>query len=167
MKHLYLIGGPMGVGKTAACRALQQRLDRCVFLDGDWCWDMRPFQVTAETRRMVMDNICYMLNRFLGCSAYDHVIFCWVMHQQEILEELRSRLELKNCAVHAISLTCSEEVLRARLERDIRNGLRRPDAVERSLGYLPLYAGLDTRKLDVSALSPEETAAEIMEAAGL
>lgn len=44
MKHLYLIGGPMGVGKTAACRALQSRLDRSVFLDGDWCWDMGPFR---------------------------------------------------------------------------------------------------------------------------
>ena len=39
MKRLYMIGGPMGVGKTAACRQLQQLLDRSVFLDGDWCWD--------------------------------------------------------------------------------------------------------------------------------
>ena len=39
MKRLYMIGGPIGVGKTAACRQLQQLLDRSVFLDGDWCWD--------------------------------------------------------------------------------------------------------------------------------
>ena len=39
MKRLYMIGGPMGVGKTAACRQLQQLLDRSVFLDRDWCWD--------------------------------------------------------------------------------------------------------------------------------
>ena len=37
MKRLYLIGGPMGVGKTTVCRALQKSLDRSVFLDGDWC----------------------------------------------------------------------------------------------------------------------------------
>lgn len=74
-KCLYLIGGPMGVGKTAACRALQKRLDRAVFLDGDWCWDMRPFQVTEETKRMVLENICFLLNNFLRCSAFDHVIF--------------------------------------------------------------------------------------------
>ena len=41
MKHLYLIGGPMGVGKTTVGRALQQRLPNCAFLDGDWCWDMK------------------------------------------------------------------------------------------------------------------------------
>ena len=35
MKHLYLIGGTMGVGKTTVCRHLQKQLDRCVFLDGE------------------------------------------------------------------------------------------------------------------------------------
>lgn len=34
MKTLYLIGGTMGVGKTSACRALQQLLPNSVFLDG-------------------------------------------------------------------------------------------------------------------------------------
>ena len=57
MKRLYVIGGPMGVGKTAACRQLQQLLDRSVFLDGDWCWDAHPFQATEETREMVLENI--------------------------------------------------------------------------------------------------------------
>ena len=74
MKRLYMIGGPMGVGKTAACRQLQQLLDRSVFLDGDWCWDAHPFQVTEETREMVLENISFLLNSFLRCSAYDHVI---------------------------------------------------------------------------------------------
>ena len=45
MKTLYFIGGPMGVGKTAACKILKTMLDKCVFLDGDWCWDMHPFQL--------------------------------------------------------------------------------------------------------------------------
>lgn len=157
----------MGVGKTAACRALQSRLDRSVFLDGDWCWDMRPFQVTEETKRMVMDNICCVLNNFLRCSAYDHVIFCWVLHRQALLDELRSRLDTRNCAVHAVSLICTEETLRSRLAGDIRAGRRTSDVTERSLRRLPLYAALDTRKIDVSCLSPEETAAEIMREAGV
>ena len=92
MKRLYMIGGPMGVGKTAACRQLQQLLDRSVFLDGDWCWDAHPFQVTEETREMVLENISFLLNSFLRCSAYDHVIFCWVLHRREIREDLLRRL---------------------------------------------------------------------------
>ena len=49
MKTLYLIGGPMGVGKTAAGQALKLLLDSSVLLDGDRCWDMHPFRVTEET----------------------------------------------------------------------------------------------------------------------
>ena len=47
MKRLYMIGGPMGVGKTAACRQLQQLLDRSVFLDGDWCWDLSLIHISS------------------------------------------------------------------------------------------------------------------------
>ena len=88
MKTLYLIGGPMGVGKTAAGQALKRLLPRSVYLDGDWCWDANPFIVTDETRAMVMDNITHLLGSFLRCTAYDHVIFVWVMHRQAILDEL-------------------------------------------------------------------------------
>ena len=81
MKTLYLIGGTMGVGKTAVSQQLKHDLPNAVFLDGDWCWDASPFQVTEETKAMVTENICYLLNQFLHCSAYENVIFCWVMHQ--------------------------------------------------------------------------------------
>ncbi len=68
MKNVYLIGGTMGVGKTSVCQCLKQELPNAVFLDGDWCWDADPFQITVETKEMVMDNICYLLNRFIHCS---------------------------------------------------------------------------------------------------
>jgi len=42
MKNLIFINGTMGVGKTATSRELQKLLSNCVFLDGDWCWDMSP-----------------------------------------------------------------------------------------------------------------------------
>ena len=93
MKNFILIGGPMGVGKTAASRLLQRQLPGCAFLDGDWCWDMWPFVVTDETRAMVMDNICHVLGNFLRCSVFENIVFCWVMHEQSILDELLSRLD--------------------------------------------------------------------------
>ena len=31
MKDLYLIGGTMGVGKTAACQKLKEKLDNSIF----------------------------------------------------------------------------------------------------------------------------------------
>ena len=62
MKNIYIIGGTMGVGKTTICQKLKLKLANSVFLDGDWCWDMNPFQVTEETKKMVIDNICYQLD---------------------------------------------------------------------------------------------------------
>ena len=73
MKNLYIVGGTMGVGKTSVCQQLKKILPNSVFLDGDWCWDADPFQVTDETKAMVTDNIRYLLNNFLHCTAYENV----------------------------------------------------------------------------------------------
>lgn len=148
----------MGVGKTSVCRCLQKRLDRSVFLDGDWCWDMNPFQVTEETRAMVLDNICHLLGNFLSCSAYDHVILGWVMDRQSILDAILSRLDTSTCQISAISLVCSPQILAQRLQRDVDAGIRKADIIPRSLARLPLYEALDTVKLDTSGLSPEAAA---------
>ena len=161
MKNLYLIGGTMGAGKTTVCRILKQRSDRCVFLDGDWCWDMQPFQVTPETRKMVMENIIFLLNNFLRCPAYENIFFCWVMHEQAILDAILSRLETGGCRLRSVSLTASEAALRERLSRDVSSGLRTSDAIERSLTRLPMYQKLDTVKIDTTGKSVQAVCAEI------
>ena len=105
MKILYLIGGTMGVGKTVVSQQLKKDLPNSVFLDGDWCWDADPFQVTEETQVMVMSNICYLLNSFLHCTAYENIIFSWVMHEQAIIDSITDRLDTDDCKVIKISLT--------------------------------------------------------------
>lgn len=35
-----------------------------------------------------MENICFLLNQFIRCSAYENIIFCWVMHEQGIIDEI-------------------------------------------------------------------------------
>lgn len=163
MKQLYLIGGPMGVGKTTVCQALKRCLERSVFLDGDWCWDANPFQVTEETKAMVLDNITFLLNRFLRCSAYDHVIFCWVLHEQAILDEILSRIQTTGeIRIHAISLISDEASLRQRLERDVELGVRLQDVIARSLAYLPKYNLLDTVKIDTSGKTADEVVRELI-----
>lgn len=167
MKTLYLIGGPMGVGKTACCKALRDLLPRSVFLDGDWCWDMHPFHVTEETKALVMDNIVHCLGNFLACSAFDHVIFGWVLHQQDILNALEARLSPPpSVRTVRFSLICAPDELRRRITCDVNAGVRQPDALPRALAYLPFYDALSTHKLDTTALSPAETAAKIACVAG-
>lgn len=163
MKKLYLIGGTMGAGKSAVGRELNRLADKSVWLDGDDLWRMNPFTVSENTKLMVMANIRAVINNFLACPDIDCVIFTWVMHEQEIIDDILSGLALDGVEVRAVSLILSEESLKSRLEKDIAAGIRQPDIVERSLGYLKKYDTLDTEKLDVSGISPEEAAVRIME----
>lgn len=158
MRTLYLVGGPMGVGKTAVCQALKADLPRAVFLDGDWCWDMDPFVVTEETRAMVLGNIRHTLNSFLHCSAFENAIFCWVLHQRAIWDSVLEGLDTAGWRVVQVSLVCTPQTLRRRLERDVRRGLRAPDAIGRALAYLPLYDALPVRRLDTTDLTPAAAA---------
>ena len=81
----------------------------------DWCWDASPFQVTDETKAMVTNNICYLLNNFLKCSAYENIIFCWVMHEQSIIYSILEKLDTQNCEAKCISLVADEKTLCERL----------------------------------------------------
>ncbi|HML33526.1 MULTISPECIES: AAA family ATPase [Sporomusa] len=163
MKDVFLIGGTMGVGKTATCQILKKKLNNSIFLDGDWCWDMYPFQVTEETKQMVMENICFLLNNFIKCSIYEHIVFCWVMHEQSIIDDILSHLDTANCRVHLISLVCDKQSLQARLSKDVDSGIRAEDIVCRSIERIALYEKLDTYKLDVSKITPEQTAEFIIQ----
>ncbi len=161
MKTLYLIGGTMGVGKTKVSQQLKQDLPNSVFLDGDWCWDASPFQVTEETKTMVTDNICYLLNSFLHCSAYENVIFCWVMHQQSIIDSIIEKLDTKNCDLKCISLITDEIHLRERLTADVEKGIRTVDVIDRSVERIPMYQTLDSIKIDTSNKTVQMIADEI------
>ncbi len=161
MKMLYLIGGTMGVGKTTVCNILNKKLPNSVFLDGDWCWNAEPFVVNDETKALVMKNIVFMLNNFINCSVYENIIFCWVMHEQSIIDEIIEKVKTDNCEVIKISLICSEAALRTRLTKDIDVGLRASDITNRSIERLPLYYKLDTIKINVTEKSAQDIADEI------
>ena len=152
----------MGVGKMATCRELQKLLSKCVFLDGDWCWDMNPFIATDETKNMVEDNICYILNNFLRCSEYENIIFCWVMHEEYIVKSILSRLNLQNAILYKISLICSEQLLVERISKDIESGIRTKDVIARSVSRLNNYVLMDTIKIDVSNIEPKQAAQQII-----
>ena len=162
MKTLYMIGGTMGVGKTTVCQQLKQDLPNSVFLDGDWCWDANPFQVTDETKTMVMNNI-YLLNNFLKCSAYENIIFCWVMHEQSIIDSILEKLDTQNCEVKCVSLVADENTLRERLSADVEKGIRSLDVIERSIARIPMYQTLDTIIIDTNAKDVAVIANEIQQ----
>lgn len=162
MKKVYIIGGTMGAGKTTTCQILKQKLDKCVFLDGDWCWDMNPFVVNDETKQMVISNICYMLNNFIRCTEYNNIIFCWVLHEQSIIDSIITNLDTENCEVVSISLIVNVDALTSRLQKDVDDKKRMPDIIDRSIDRIHLYDKLQTTKIDVSNITPEEAASLIV-----
>lgn len=162
MKNLYLIGGTMGVGKTSVSQCMKQELPNAVFLDGDWCWDADPFQITVETKEMVIDNICYLLNRFIHCSAYDNIVFCWVMHEQSIIDTILDRISTAGCVVKVISLMAGKDTLTERIMKDAEGGRRSMDVLERSIARLPLYQAVSSVKVKTDGRTVHEIAKEII-----
>lgn len=152
----------MGVGKTTLGQYLKRSLDNAVLLDGDWCWDADPFTVNAETKVMVIDNICHLLNSFIHSTVYKNIVFCWVMDQQSIIEDILSRLDTDDCNVRVISLLASEETLHQRIMADVRAGTRSLDVLQRSLERLPLYQQIDSQKLHTDNLSVEQLTEAIL-----
>ena len=153
MKHVYLIGGPMGIGKSTICNQLNQDLDHSVFLDGDWCWNMDPFIVNQDTKNMVLDNITHCLNNFIHTPGIENIIFCWVMHKQDIIDQIIQKLDTEGVDIHLISLICGKEELIKRMLIDRRDN----QTIRKSLQYLELYKDLDTQKIDVTTLDVQKT----------
>ncbi len=153
MKHVYLIGGPMGIGKSTICNQLNQDLDHSVFLDGDWCWNMDPFVVNQDTKNMVLDNITHCLNNFIHTPGIENIIFCWVMHKQDIINQIIQKLDTEGVDIHLISLICEKEELIKRMLIDRRDN----KTIRKSLQYLELYKDLDTQKIDVTTLDVQKT----------
>lgn len=162
MKKLIIVNGTMGVGKTTTCQVLLDRMESAVFLDGDWCWNMKPFIVNEETKAMVMKNIIYMLRSYLNCSVYKNVVFCWVLHKESILDKILEGIKDCSFETYIFTLTAEPKALEARIQRDIDNEVRQPGAIEKSLERHGMYGSMKTRKIDVSTKNPTTVAKEII-----
>ncbi|MCG7380835.1 AAA family ATPase [Paenibacillus sp. ACRSA] len=158
MKKLIVVNGSMGVGKTSTCKNLYKSLDRSVWLDGDWCWMMNPWTINKDTIEMVEKNIAYLLNNYLTNPAFDYIIFSWVLHREDILNDLLERLHTSEYKLYKITLTCSEESLRDRMLFDHRS----LEQINNSIDRLQLYQKMQTNKIDTSELGIEETVEKII-----
>lgn len=116
---------------------------------------------TLSINKSNIENITFLLNQFLASSVYKNIIFCWVMHDQAIIDDIISRMDLRDTAVKTISLIARQDELKNRLEKDIEAGLRKADIIERSLDILPLYEKLNTIKIDTSDKDISEVIDEI------
>jgi hypothetical protein len=148
----------MGVGKTTMGEYLvEKRLDNAVFLDGDWCWYMNPWIYSDENKKMVLHNIQFLLNSFIANSTLENIVFVWVMHQQEIIDDLLSGLH-GDFDVYSFSLTATETELTKRFSKDIQAGIRDQEALQGAIDRIPMYDTVDSIKVDVTGREYPENA---------
>jgi broad-specificity NMP kinase len=157
-KKLIIINGTMGIGKTTVCQNLYQKIQHCVWLDGDWCWMMNPWNFSEENKRMVEKNITFLLRSYLTNPNFDYVIFSWVIHTDNIFNIILDRLKDLNFKLKKITLICSEEALRERM----RDRGENEHKIKASIQRLHQYSSMDTDKVDTTNLSESETVDKIL-----
>ncbi|GJM69698.1 hypothetical protein HMSSN036_19140 [Paenibacillus macerans] len=118
---------------------------------------MNPWIVNEENVKMVENNITYLLRNYLTNSTFDYVLFDWVLHREEILDGLLERLRDLEFELKQITLICSEESLRHRMELDHRT----QEQIALSIERLKLYKDMSTMKVDTSETTIDEAVERI------
>ena len=169
MKKLIFIGGAMGVGKTTVSQKLLGVLPNSVLLDGDWCWFQgNNWNFCEENRKMVLNNISHLLNNFLKNSNFENIIFCWVMHKQEIIDDIFKLIEEKNFKFYNFSLIANKDTIEKHLKnRMIENNNfsqeKLNEYVNNSMNRMTSYNEVNSEKIDVSNKSINDVLKEIIE----
>ncbi len=162
MKRLYLIGGPMGVGKTTICNEIVKKLPNSFILGGDECWNANKDYANPNAQKEVLKEIVRRLNKLISNSNYQNIFFTWVMHKQEIISAITDNLNKDNLKIINISLIANKDNLIKRLNKDITNNLRESSVIDRSLERLTHFNNLNSIKIDTTNKSIKEVADLIM-----
>lgn len=160
MRKFIIIHGAMGVGKTRISKELNKRLANSVWLDGDWCMMMNPWNMTEENKKMFVENIMYLLNNFLSNPSFDYIIFSWVIPTEDLMDYLIKKLINNRFEPVKITLLCEDGKLRDRMMKDGRDEF----TIEKSMMYQKAFGSFDTVKVDTTDLSVSETTDEVMAA---
>ncbi len=167
MKRLILLCGANGIVKSTASAELMKRLPHSSYIDSDYCRMTNPPIFNEELIRLNYKNILAMMENSFACGEIQNVIFPFGFHghRKQLFDALLEELRQKgiSCELVPVLLYCGEEenVRRARAdgrdEERIRRGIRNSRAV---------YENVDYPRIDVTDMTAEETAEEILKLIG-
>lgn len=166
IKRLIVILGPNGVGKSTASAALLKILPNSAYIDSDALSMVNPRANSDELIALQKANILAVTRNYFAADIIDDVIFPYGLHGHrkklldDILRELSSDISFE---LHTILLFCNEYENIRRMKADGRDDSRIKRALDNTR---EIYVGLDLLKIDVTALSPEQTAKEILKVIG-
>lgn len=159
-KHLFLIGGASGCGKTAICQTLAGIIDKVICLDGDSLWNPQIFNMGNTVQ-------FYDLWFKLANDITDNGVSVAIFHAGLGLPENLTSFARDTFDVHFLTLYCSNEKLESRL-------LSRPEwqnASERANSFINAMKGMNMKyqhlpiesKIDTSDISLSESASKVKE----
>ena len=159
-KHLFLIGGASGCGKTAICQMLAGTMGKVICLDGDSLWHPQIFN---------MENTAQFYDLWfkLANDITDNGVSVAIIHAGLGLPENLTSFARDTFDVYFLTLYCSNEELESRL-------LSRPEwknAGERANGFINAMKGMNMKyqhlstesKIDTSDISLSESASKVKE----
>ncbi|MEG2013782.1 MAG: nucleotide kinase [Anaerovoracaceae bacterium] len=119
---------------------------------------MKTLIMISGTMGVGKTTTCRALQKILPRNVFLDGDWCWVMHEQSIIDFILSSLDTNDCLIKSFSLIADKNSLVKRIELDIDSGIRLADVIDRSVVRINNYKKLDTEKIDVSNITPSQTA---------
>lgn len=160
MRHLVLLGGSTGVGKTTTMKLLETRLAKTGFLDVDNVWRTTPDLAGYGRRKRVHEQVIETAKRYFdaGCET---VVMSWVFAQSQLYQPVLDALMPVVDRITQLYLVAEERELLSRVTRRFEAEGGDGDLQERldyAISRSQLIEALEFPKIDVTALGAREVA---------
>lgn len=121
---------------------------------------MKKLYIISGTMGVGKSTVGKLLTEKLPDSVLLEGDWCWNYAVNNA--ETRQIAVDNACDIVKVCLVCEQNQLVNRLQRDVKQGLRLPDVVQRSIERQKQCLLTQTVKVDTTFLSPEETAEKIL-----
>ncbi|MBZ2202456.1 hypothetical protein CLI91_14185 [Lentilactobacillus hilgardii] len=118
---------------------------------------MHPWVFSDENKKMVINNIQFLLNGYLHHSTFETVVFVWVMDQQQTINDILSGLT-GDYDFYNVSLIATASELKRHFEKDTQNGIREFNDLFGALRRLSMYQKINSIKISVTNSNLQESA---------
>lgn len=127
---------------------------------------MNPFIPNDYNKKMVVDNIGFLLRNFMKNPTIEYIILSWVIHLEEIYNTTISELKDYQFDLLKVTLQCNDNEITRRITSDIKIGERTEENLSKSLSMQTLYHNLSSTKIDTSKMTIKEVVQKIKSIVG-
>ena len=163
MRHLVLLGGSTGVGKSTTIKLLETRLAKTGFLDVDNVWRTTPDLVGPKRREQAHKQVIETTRRYYGAGC-ETVVISWVFARSQLYQPILDAFSSEVDKITQLYLVAeARELVRrvtARFEAQGSDG----DIQQRisfAMSRSKMIESLQFPKIDVTSLDLAEMADQV------